>query len=314
MWKTLVLPVAVLGVMAPMLGTYSTGAGATGSPGSSPVSVLPEAGTIEDWVLPDGVFEYDAESLWEYINGAAEGYLAYDFLHLATGEYLRGGSEDNSVVAEIYQMKDPVSAFGIYSSERLGRKDFIDVGVQGYLEDSYLVFWDGEFYVKLTCYLEEKEEEDRVLLSFAQQIDRRVSGEFREPEIFSLFPDAGKIEHSERYIAHDFLGHGYLKAAFVVDFDLGEESGSMFVIGCESAEQAETNLSKYRRFVKRMGTVDEASDHALGDSGFFAQDRGKRPLSMFREDNYLFGTNGLGPTEKTVEHLLTLADGLIPAE
>ena len=60
---------------------------------------------------------YFPETLFEYINGAAEIYLSYDFKELIVAEYQKSGSSD-SIAVEIYDMGNHKNSFGIYSAER----------------------------------------------------------------------------------------------------------------------------------------------------------------------------------------------------
>jgi hypothetical protein len=54
-------------------------------------------------------------SLYGYINGGAELYLEYGFDTLVVTELVRNGSD---IKVEIYRMKDPEAAFGIFSVSR----------------------------------------------------------------------------------------------------------------------------------------------------------------------------------------------------
>lgn len=66
--------------------------------------------------LPEAVFTrndvFDGQSLWGYMNGGADLYLEYGFVELRVQEF---EIEDEMLKAEIYRMKNPASAFGIYS-------------------------------------------------------------------------------------------------------------------------------------------------------------------------------------------------------
>jgi hypothetical protein len=54
-------------------------------------------------------------SLYGYINGGAELYLEYGFDTLVVTELVRNGRD---IKVEIYRMKDPEAAFGIFSVSR----------------------------------------------------------------------------------------------------------------------------------------------------------------------------------------------------
>jgi hypothetical protein len=58
---------------------------------------------------------YDGSSLYGYIDGGAELYLAYDFEHLLVQEVNLG---KRAYTVQVYAMKDPLNAYGIYSLYR----------------------------------------------------------------------------------------------------------------------------------------------------------------------------------------------------
>lgn len=76
-------------------------------------SVIPE---LDKEDLPGAVFNrndvYDGRSLWGYMNGGADLYIEYGFVELRVQEF---EIENEMMKAEIYRMKNPASAFGIYS-------------------------------------------------------------------------------------------------------------------------------------------------------------------------------------------------------
>ena len=74
---------------------------------------LPE--TIDSWTLTGAPQRIDSESIFDYMNGAGELYLAYHFDHLMVYEY-RNKSGD-SILVELYTMKSPHDAFGLLSMD-----------------------------------------------------------------------------------------------------------------------------------------------------------------------------------------------------
>ena len=59
---------------------------------------------VEGWTLASEVQVYDAENLWEYINGAADMYLAYDFKKVATLSY--DTEPKGSITVDVYEHAD----------------------------------------------------------------------------------------------------------------------------------------------------------------------------------------------------------------
>src|SRR5438270_5808702 len=72
---------------------------------------------------------YKPDNLYEYIDGGADVYLLYDFQQLLHQQLKDGGAE---LTADIYEMRTPEDAFGIYAAERSPSYQFIMLGVDGY--------------------------------------------------------------------------------------------------------------------------------------------------------------------------------------
>ena len=117
---------------------------------SSLHSLLPK---VNNWKFSEEPQNYIPGNLYEYINGAAEIYLAYDFKELIVGQYETEKTDDEaSLGVEIYDMGSEKNSFGIYSAERFSESLFIPMGNQGYLEEGTLNYIVGKYYIKLLCF------------------------------------------------------------------------------------------------------------------------------------------------------------------
>lgn len=80
---------------------------------SSKKSTLPE--NFNGWRLDGPPRRIDESNIFEYMNGAGELYLGYHFDHLSVYEYM--DQDKNTIVVELYQMKDSRDAFGLLSMD-----------------------------------------------------------------------------------------------------------------------------------------------------------------------------------------------------
>ena len=196
---------------------------------------------------------FDAENLWRYINGQAEMYLDYGFELLATSNYTYTDSSGFMTI-EIYQMKGPNHAFGIYAAERSPNDKFINMGVQGYLEANVLNFWKGPYYVKLSS-SQSPSNAKKTLMKVASVIADKIMGSYSEPELFAYFPEKDKITMSERFIPDNFLGQAFLKNGYRVSYRNGGISYQVFLVKYASREQAEEAFWKYQNFFKSQNEI-----------------------------------------------------------
>ena len=208
---------------------------------------LPE---VEGWVRRDPVARYSPQTLYEYINGAADGFLDCGFRELVSQIYRRKG--DASVTVEVYRHEDPVTAFGIYSQERPTAGDFLAIGGQGYHEKGTLNFFKGSTYVKISGF--QLGAEDRELLvRFAQATAEKIQGEAKLPAILLAFPPEGKVAQSERFILKDFLGYPFLGSAFVADYKVQGKEFKVWAMQAATEDKARGMLEQYLKAQGQSG-------------------------------------------------------------
>jgi hypothetical protein len=69
------------------------------------------------WVRPDGPRRITEETIFDYMDGAGELYLAYRFEHLDVYEYSTPEQRLGTLNVELYWMKSPDDAFGLLSND-----------------------------------------------------------------------------------------------------------------------------------------------------------------------------------------------------
>jgi hypothetical protein len=160
---------------------------------------------------------FSPRTLYEYINGAADLYLAYEFQDLHVAEYR--GEKKAGVTVEIYRHKDAIQAFGIYSQERLANAKFLDIGAQGYHEPNVLNFLAGPYYVKINGF-NTGEDDEKVLMPFAKRVEEILGEKTSLPPILSSFPGEGKKKNSEKFISKNFLGYSFFHSGYTADYEV----------------------------------------------------------------------------------------------
>lgn len=199
---------------------------------------------VTGWKQSGDIQTYIPPTLYEYINGAADLYLMYDFEELKVAEYLNGRKA--SAIVDVYRHKTPTHAFGIYSQERLPNANFIDVGAQGYIENNVFNFLTGPYYVKISSYNTGSEDRE-VLLAFAQKVSENLGKKGTLPSILTTFPAEGKVENSEKFVAKDFLGYSFLYSTFTADYEFSDKKFKLFIMEGSDKNECKTMIQKYLR-------------------------------------------------------------------
>jgi hypothetical protein len=207
--------------------------------------------SVSGWKQVGEIQRFDPNTLYEYINGGADLYLAYDFEELKVAEYQN--DQKAAVTVDIYRHRSPTHAFGIYSQERFPGANFIDVGVQGYLEKHALNFLFGSTYVKITGY-DTGTEDQTFLLAFAKAVAGNLGEKGAFPSIVTAFPAEGKVKNSEKFIARKFLGYPFLHSAFSADYDHSGKDFKLFII--EGKDQADCR-DMVEKYLEQLGMKDK---------------------------------------------------------
>jgi hypothetical protein len=256
---------------------------------SIPAGLFPR---IKGWEATIDKTVYGKLNLWEYINGAADLYLSYDFENLYMAEYVN--KKGQAVKVEIYRHSSAENAFGIYTAERMINYNFIDIGVQGYIEPDALNFLTGEYYVKMMSSGMTSVEQE-ALLSMAEEINNTMDRDKKWPDVIDLFPAEGKVANAENYIARDFLGYSFFHSAFTADYDV-QDKFKLFIIKLESEAGAEAMLENYTSLINedKITRVDDV--YVIND--FF---NGKIILSI--RYNYITGIINTDNEELAIDYL-----------
>ncbi len=184
---------------------------------------------------------YVPDNLWDFINGAADNYLAYDFVDLHVAEYKKGREV---IKLEVYRHEDNTMAFGIYSSERSPSFNFRKIGAQGYIIDGAINFFKGNYYVKIRTY-SKKPKTLQAAESLAYRTAELLQGTSELPAVLSLFPAEGKKENEETYINISVLGHNFLNGAFRALYQSGSDNFSVFIFPTGSTAETGKTVASY---------------------------------------------------------------------
>ncbi|MDO9123201.1 MAG: hypothetical protein Q7V12_02120, partial [Deltaproteobacteria bacterium] len=217
---------------------------------------------IAGWKKSGEIQTFIPKNLYEYINGAADLYFAYDFQELKVAEYQN--EKKGSVTVDVYRHKTPLHAFGIYSQERLPEANFLDIGIQGYYEKGFLNFLTGPYYVKLSA-INTGPEDQEVLVAFAKRTAENLGPKGSFPSILSAFPAEGKQKHSEKFIAKNFLGYAFLHSSFTADYELQAKKFKLFVIEGKNKNECKDIIEKYLQTVKSPRKDTTEGRYTLSD-------------------------------------------------
>ncbi len=244
---------------------------------------------IPGWQVSVETQVYDSNNLWDLIDGAADLYLEYSFVDLHLVRYK--GENDIEIKVEVYKHSTPLDAFGIYSQERDPGYKFIQIGLQGYIEEGILNFLDGDYYIKLSTLQKGNAAQD-ALLMVAKMLDDHFKQENKFPPVFKYFPAGSKLPNSEKYISQNFLGHSFLKSVTTVKYD-DEFPFTAFIIDAGSKEEAIKVLNQF------ISAETGAKTEKILENHYLINDPLNGVIEIIMQKQFLFGVmNCLDKTKK----------------
>ena len=232
------------------------------TPMAALVRLLPGSDLIDGWRMIGTPTFYDEDNLFEYINGKAEEYRAYDFCMLVSVQYGLGDSEDESVTVDIYDMAADANAFGIYSAQRYPEADYVEIGDQGFFNEASLEFWKGRYFTKISTAAPSEALKD-AMIQFGQHISSKISGESKPPAILSCLPEKGYVDNSAVFALRDIMGQSFLKNGIVAEYIIDRTPSRLFLTQYSSSEKALEALNSFGKFLSDSGGEIEA----LSDTG-----------------------------------------------
>ena len=174
---------------------------------------------LDGWRAEGQDRTYDRESLFDYIDGAAEPYLHYGFRRVAVRRFVREGQP--AVVVDLFDMGTSQDAFGIFSFEREG--DDVGVGQGSEYEAGLMRFWKGRFFVSISAD-QESPASKAMMLRLGSAIDRAMPETGPEPDLLARLPGDGLIQKRVRYFRYQALLNYHYYVADANILHLGERT------------------------------------------------------------------------------------------
>jgi hypothetical protein len=152
------------------------------------------------WPADAGGWKWDreetafaGESLYNYIDGAAEVYLAYNFQRVSVRRYVRAGHPD--IIADVYRMGSAEDAFGVFSLEQQDPEAGIGQGSE--FGGSLLRFWKGRYFVAILGNGAGKELEEAVL-SLGRELAKGIKETGDPPRLLRCLPESSQPATADR--------------------------------------------------------------------------------------------------------------------
>ena len=200
---------------------------------------LPES--IGDWKAGEKDEIYDRKTLYDYMNGGAELYLAFDFRQVFVRRY--SGPNENGIVLDIYDMGSSAEAFGIFSSDR--EDEDIGIGQGSEYGAGLLRFWKDRYFVSVIAQGDE-ETAGPVMIEIAKSVAGLIEQTGEEPGLTKVLPEKGLIKNRTSFFHSDVNLNNRFFVASENILNLHRETDCVFAeYGFNSGETVYLLIVKY---------------------------------------------------------------------
>ena len=271
------------------------------------ISLPSEAG---GWKWDEKEIKYDSKTLFGYIDGAAELYLAYGFQNLTVRRFEK--SNQPPIIVELYEMASSEDAYGVFSFEH--QDEAVGIGQGSEFGGGLLRFWKGKYFVSI--YAEgEGVEVESAILTMGRAAANSIPATGTEPKLVGFIPgkDLGLVDKSVRYLKSHVLLNQRFFIAHQNILNLSRKTEAVLAQYLQDKQKTQILLIRYPN-LKEAGDAYQSFmkvylPDAKGKDRSKTEDR-KWTFARQRKEFVLivFGA----PTEADAEALLKATEGKLP--
>lgn len=147
-------------------------------------SKAPWHSAVHGWRAVDDLCLYNPKTIFQYMDGAAELYLAFNFRELKTVRF--ENPDKPSIIVEIYEMASSEDAYGVFAFEQQDPE--VGIGQGSEFGGGLLRFWKDRTFV--TIFGEEPTQDvEATILVLGQRIVETIPEKGTPPRILRYLPD-----------------------------------------------------------------------------------------------------------------------------
>jgi hypothetical protein len=310
-----------------------------------PLSDVPQGWTLSK--LGERHLEtFNADNLFEKIDGRAESFIQYDVRGMAYADFHPNGDESADVQVYIFEMGDTLKALGKYGSEKPDEAKSLAIGSDGYVSAGSIIFYAGPYYTQVVTTTDDPKFA-AFALEMAQRIAARqkpgtpapvastsasaspsasapaegqpaggkVEAKAMTPEaLFALLPE-GSGKSAPKYVAQDAFGYSFLSDVFMADYNQDGTTWQGFLRPYRDAKEAEAVFNKYVEGAKMDGAELKTIEAEGADRMIISANIGLIDV-LFLKGNVVGGANGATeekPAETFARAFVKGLPGEVPA-
>jgi hypothetical protein len=245
------------------------------------------------WVQSGAQRQYVADNLYEYKDGAAEGYLIFGLVRMQGITCQSGG---DTLDIDVSEMGDADSAYGMIAANLDPSMPIASLGMGGQVHRQTASFAKGKYYVEIVETAANPDKNQSAMLkALATAMLEHMEGRDTAPEALQWFPKEDLV--SIRLVPVSVLGLSQLKRGYVAKY----KQGQAFLVADDSPQAAAAVMKSLR---ERIGGD---SPTQIGDEAFQSQGKYLDGICIFRKGRYVAGYANLPESQQAASQAAKLA-------
>jgi len=204
---------------------------------------------------------YNSETIFDYIDGGAEVYRAYNMRRCLSRRFTSAAGP--AIVLDIFDMGSAADAYGVFTHDPEG--EVVDLGQDGRLRPGWLNFWKDRFFVSI--YTEEETASAiQAVKALGETVDSLIPTPGNRPAILKLLPAEGLKSDSVHYLHHPIILNYHYYISDTNLLHLSPKTDAVLASYRRQAEQALILLINYPEPDAAAGAYTSFMKHYLGDA------------------------------------------------
>lgn len=253
---------------------------------AGPDSVLPAGAAVKGWKQIGKTRLFNPDNIYDLVDGEGESIKQYAFLACAHAEYGPAAASKPSLTIDIYDMTNPLNAFGLFGSERTSGQP-VAIGAEAVkIGQGGLNFWKGRYVVRTTITGRPDAPSQAAQTAYAKATAAKITGSTATPIGVQALPP-GRKPRSEKYVMGNIAGHKFLKNAIVGDYPAVGQGAQLFIAEYPNPVGAKGALQQYQAYEKLGSGLKPLT--GVGEAGFSVQDKYQKTVVVAQKGKYLVG-------------------------
>ncbi len=245
------------------------------------------------WQQSGAIHQYVADNLYEYKDGAAEGYLIFGLVRM---QGITCNSGADTLEIDVSEMSDADSAYGIFAANLDPSMPIAGLGMGGQVHRQSASFAKGNYYVEIVeTAANTNKDQSAMLNALITAMLGHMVGRDTAPEALNWFSKEAIV--SFRVVPESVLGLSQLKHGYVAKY----KQGQAFLVAEDSPKTAAAVMKSLRE------RFDGASPAQIGDEAFQAKVKYLDGICIFRKGRYVAGYANLPESQQAASLAAELA-------